>query len=113
MPRRMSAKNRERVMELVRANPEDLGPQFGLMSIKYNLPPEALAQQLDVSLSTIYTWFYGMAKPHESSLKNANKLLVILRRALLAHEFPLEGTNDKRIELLNDVIRRHMTASRR
>ncbi len=107
MPRRMSAQNRDLVMSLVRADPEDLGPQLGFMSMKYGIPASAYAKLLDVSLPTVYAWFYGESKPRAESVKHTKRLLAIMRRALLAHEFPLEGTHIQREHAMIEAVRRH------
>ena len=107
MPRRMSAANRDKIMELLRADPTAIGPQLGLMSMKYCIPPTSYAQLLDVSVPTVYAWFYGESVPRDSVIKLVNRLLVIMRRALLAHEFPLEGTHDERVELMRAVVRKY------
>lgn len=107
MPRKMSAKSRDRIMELVRIDPTDLGPQLGFIAMKYSIPAESMADALGVTAGCMYRWFYGESKPAESHVKNVKKMLTILRRALLAHEFPLQGSYAERMKLMVDIVQRH------
>lgn len=107
MPRRMTAKNRELVVELAKKDPDALGPQLGIMCLQYNLPVESIASALDVSPSALFLWFYGKAEPSLNSRKYLKRLLIILRRALLAHEFPLQGPYPARVERMVEIIKRY------
>lgn len=108
MARNMTAQSRELIYELVQKDPTQLGPQLGLISMKYNIPVASYAELLGVSNGAVYHWFYGVSQPSVYMAKSIRKLLVVLRRALLAHEFPLTGSQPDRMLQMNEIIRRHM-----
>lgn len=107
MPRRMSVSTRDRILAKLEENPDALGPQLGLISMKYRIPVESYAQWLSVSPEACRRWFTG-TKPGEDNEKNIRRLLRILRAALLAHEFPLRGPHGARMKTMDEVIRRHV-----
>lgn len=107
MPRSMSKASRDRIVAILEKNPDALGPQLGYVAMKYDIPVRACAQWLGVSEECVRRWFYGQSNPRADEVKLIRKFLVILRRALLAHEFPLRGSFAERVRLMDEIVRRH------
>ena len=107
MPRRMSKTSRDKIMAQLQEDPQALGPQLGLIAMKYSIPVRSYAIWLDVTEECVRRWFYGTSRPREAEVKTIKRLLVILRRALLAHEFPLVGSYTSRVQQMDAIVRRH------
>jgi len=57
------------LIELHKANPNRAGTALALACVKANLPTKFVAQTLEVSRMTVFSWFRGQPIRHKNLLK--------------------------------------------
>jgi hypothetical protein len=61
---------------ILAADSEKLGVRLGLFCLRYNIPAAHVAEQLNVSMPTVYSWFRGEVEPTRS-IRDSVELLLL------------------------------------
>ena len=84
------------LMELQKADSNRLGVRLGRACVDANLPASYIAQVLQISRMTIYTWFRG-GGVREDKRTSVEALLNILEQDLTNHRLPVDSINKARL----------------
>jgi hypothetical protein len=58
------------------ADSSKLGVRLGLFCLRYNIPAAHIADQLNISMPTVYAWFRGEVEPTRS-IRDSIELLML------------------------------------
>lgn len=105
MGRAASTKNIERAVAALAADADAIGARLGVSVYQCNVPADAIAALLHVSLPTVYRWFYGTNDVDPPYRKKVIRLTAILTLALETGSLPAEGSKDDRTQALIAAIR--------
>lgn len=90
MPRSYSQKF---LLELYKANPEELGIKLALVCVEAKLPTKYVAMVFKTSRMTIHSWFRGSAFK-ESRRKTIEAFITLVQKDLAAGKLPATGIKD-------------------
>ena len=100
-----SQKNINRVVATARDNPDCIGPKFGLLVYRTNLPVPQVATALSVTKATMYRWFYGTCDISEDNIVVVRKAGKVITRAYKAGLLPVFGSLADRVAVLDEILK--------
>ena len=100
-----SRKNINRVVLTAKEHPDCIGPKFGLLVYRTNLPVPQVAEALGVTKATVYRWFFATC-----DVSDENKVLVVklgkaITRAYKANTLPVYGSLADRVAVLDSILK--------
>lgn len=100
-----SLKNINRVVVTSHEYPECLGPKFGLLVYRTNLPVPQVAAALGVTKATVYRWFFADCDISEDNIGNVMRFGKAITRAYKDGTLPVYGTLVDRVEVLDEILK--------
>ena len=105
MGKAASKKNIARNREAHETAPDSLGPRLGMLVYRSHLPASAIAVVLQVSLPTLYRWFYGVNDVDNKFQRRVLRLSGFLQEALGDGRLPAQGILEQRVQVLVALVR--------
>lgn len=99
-----SQKNINRVVLTAREHPDCIGPKFGLLVYRTNLPVPQIAEALGVTKATVYRWFFATCDISEENIGRVVKLGKAITRAYKANTLPVYGSLADRVAVLDTLL---------
>lgn len=93
-----SRKNVEKVARLARANPNKLGPKFGVILYRSNIPASCAIAELGITEPTLYRWIFGKTDISEDRQPGVMALIKQLTKAKTSGILPAKGDVNQRTE---------------
>lgn len=101
-----SRKNINRVVLTAKEHPDCIGPKFGLLVYRTNLPVPQVAEALGVTKATVYRWFFAMCDVSDENKPSVIKLGKAITKAYKKGDtLPVYGSLADRVAVLDDILK--------